>query len=133
LRLIDFLAITVETYWWQGAALRKTLPLCDRVRAGLDKSAYIWGAHYKHRRSASIDQCLGFQEHWNKRVAEGEITMDYEAKPEASGTELFSIMMLTLLARGFHRVSWKEEEALLILHLSHDGVVLGSKSVVAVN
>jgi hypothetical protein len=77
-----FLAIAVEAYWRRGTALRVTLPLCDRIRKGLAKSGYIWAAHYERSNSVSINQCLKFQEHWKKRVADGEVTMDYEAKPE---------------------------------------------------
>ena len=83
---LDFLAIAVEAYWRRGTALRVTLPLCDRIRKGLAKSGYIWAAHYERGNSVSINQCLEFQEHWKKRVADGEVTMDYEAKPEVSRT-----------------------------------------------
>ena len=75
---IDFLAIAVEAHWRRGTALRETFSLCDRIREGLAASAHIWGAR-KH--SVSIDQCLEFQDLWKQRVANGEVTMDYEAKP----------------------------------------------------
>jgi len=52
------------------------------MRQGLTKSAYLWEAHYKRGRSVSIDQCLVFEERWQKRVAKGEVTMDYEARLE---------------------------------------------------
>jgi len=78
-----FLSIATEAYWRHGTALRVTLPLCERTRKGRAKSAHIWEAHYKYKGSTTIDQCLSFQEHWQKRVDQGEVTLDYEAKHES--------------------------------------------------
>jgi hypothetical protein len=78
-----FLSIAVKAYWHRGTALRLTLPLCERVREGLAKSTYIWGAYnnlYKTNRGL-IDHCLQFQEHWKKQSDDGKVTQDYEAKP----------------------------------------------------
>jgi len=76
-----FLAIALEAYWWHGTALQVTLPLCQRVRQGLVKATYIWGARLSGRRSVSINQCLEFEEEWTKRTSEGEFSMDHMAKP----------------------------------------------------
>jgi len=78
-----FLSIAVKAYWHRGTALRLTLPLCERVREGLAKSTYIWGAYnnlYKTNRGL-IDHCLQFQDHWKKQSDDGKVTQDYEAKP----------------------------------------------------
>jgi hypothetical protein len=72
-----------------------TLPLCERIREGFEKSVYIWEAHYKNKGSAPVEQCLAFYEEWKKRVAEGEVTMDYEAKHEVCLTEHLSFAKLT--------------------------------------
>lgn len=94
-RRIDFLSIALEAYWRRGTALSVTLPLCDRIRQGFVNSAYIWGSYYKHKSSLfEIDQCLEFQQHWKKQVADGIVTMDYEAKLEVGSNDLFSFVQL---------------------------------------
>ena len=85
-RCADFLSIAVKAYWHRGTALRLTLPLCERVREGLAKSAYIWGCWAEQDRGC-IDHSLQFQEHWTKQVADGKVTLDYEAKPAVRSKE----------------------------------------------
>jgi hypothetical protein len=72
-----------------------TLPLCERIREGFEKSMYIWEAHYKNKGSAPVEQCLAFYEEWEKRLANDEVTMDYEAKHEVCPTEHLSFAKLT--------------------------------------
>jgi hypothetical protein len=94
---VDFLSIAVKAFWHRRTPLRLTLPLCERVREGLAKSTYIWGirANVYKQHSGCIDHCLQFEEHWKKQVADGKVTMDYEAKPAVRSSEWLSFVKLT--------------------------------------
>jgi tetratricopeptide (TPR) repeat protein len=93
----DFLSIAVKAFWHRRAPLRLTLPLCERVREGLSNAEYLWGYWaniYKTNRGC-IDHCLQFQEHWKKEVADGKVTMDYEAKPAVRLEEILVFICQT--------------------------------------
>jgi hypothetical protein len=42
-----------------------------------------------------IDHCLEFEEHWKKEVADGKVTMDYEATPAVRPEQIIVFICLT--------------------------------------
>ncbi|RDB28672.1 Small glutamine-rich tetratricopeptide repeat-containing protein beta [Hypsizygus marmoreus] len=78
-----YLKVALEAFWWSGAPLKVTLPLCAKIREAIPKMKKIWEySSMAKQRDISLRQALAFETEFRTKVERGEVSEWIPACPE---------------------------------------------------